>query len=264
MEKTKLISFTDSFHQAWRIWIEHFLKFTGLTTVIIFTTYLFSTTSVALLNWRARQVGEAALSWQSGVSYFIILAVLAILFVQFWGVIALYLLALKHGELSFHEAVLGVKKFFWDFVFLTILEIILSFLAALIGYFLVTIVGAILGLVADLNSINTYYNWLLIFPAFTSMVLANYLVFAAFCLLEKNLTAWQAIKQSFNLVRGRFWAILFRLLVASALVAVVVLLLGFVPWIGYALSGIILIPPLIIYTYVIYEDIKKVKPKNAL
>ena len=250
------ISFRKSLQETWKIWTEHFLKFLTITTIVIFCIYLFSTAGVGALFYEFQKIGKDALSWHSGVTYFLLLSLVAVIFVQLWGFLSLLVLVAKRGEISAHDAITGAKNFFFDFLVLLFLQILLYSLAALVGYIFVAIIGGVVGLIGGVNFLNNYYAWLGIFPIISTTVMAFYLMFSPFCLIDKKLFPWQALKASFSMVQGNFWRIVWRVTLASAIIIIAAIILSYTPYIGYALAGIIVIPTLFIYAHVLYEKLK--------
>jgi len=163
-----------------------------------------------------------------GVAWLVVLFVLIIVVLVVLMIllnISYIHIAFLDKEKSFRE-VLGVaKKFFWKYLWLVI----------------------IMGLLLILLFI------LLIIPGVIFMI---YWIFASYILMNEKKGAWESLKRSKQIVKGRWWRT-FGFMILIALVAIVVsLVAGFIPFIGGFVSTLILSPFITIFLKNFYLDMK--------
>lgn len=92
-------------------------------------------------------------------------------------------------------------------------------------------------------------------------VFTIFLTFAGFIIVEENLNTFAAIKKSIALVKESLWSVLGRALVINLFPMGAIYLLNFIQPIGF-LFTIFFIPYSFLLSYLLYEDIKRVRVQS--
>lgn len=112
-------------------------------------------------------------------------------------------------------------------------------------YFLATF---FVGLVVGLGAI------LLIIPG---IIFGIWYAFTIFLVFEKNLSVFDAMKQSKAMVRGKFWKVLGRFTLIAIFAVLVTLVLSYIPYVGSILISF-LAPLYLLPGYLLYKDISSI------
>ncbi len=97
-----------------------------------------------------------------------------------------------------------------------------------------------------------------VIPALFNMILANYVIFSLFILLENGGYALQAVKASAKMVHAHFFPVLWRLIASFTILILFVLFVQYIPVIGFALGGILALSLFNIYSAVLYQNLKSI------
>jgi hypothetical protein len=258
-----MLSITNTWQDAWQILIEHFFKFIFVSAVPLIIVYFFSLSTVGtfLVSIKTLSDPRQIFSLSSGFIYFAIVAIVIIAIVQIWSSIAVIVTVVNHRNIKIGEIFLKSLGFFWPFILMSILIGLIVTLGMLASYLLVTLLSIIVGLF-NLGILNRYYIISDYLPGILTAVLSVFLIFSPYFLVDAKINAWVAIRKSFRLVKGFFWPIAIRIIIAYAILSTITFILKFVPYIGYYLAILINIPILAIYTYVLYKDL--ITNSNAL
>jgi hypothetical protein len=134
----------------------------------------------------------------------------------------------KSEGFSFSKTFAFAKKNFWRYVRLILLTII-----CLIPLYILLIIPGI------------------IFTVFW--------VFSSYILLTGKNTAWESMKQSKVLVKGRWWTIFGYVLLLFIMIIVTSVVLGFIPFVGNIVSSLVLTPFMVLFFKNFYLTIKSEK-----
>lgn len=257
----EVISITNIWYDTWKILSDHFLKFLFVTAIPLLVTYIFYWSTIGSFVFSTKILENPAeiFSAKSGFVYFAIIAALIIFIVQIIGAIALLVTTVNHSNVKLTEIIYKSLDFFWSFVLLGIYFLIILVLGMLFGYILLAVLGALIGLLS-LDYLDIFFNSFISIPALITIIMAFFLVFAPYLLIDGQAKAWESMRKSFHLVKNYFWQIVIRLLIAYAIITTVAFILSFIPVVGASLAALISLPILTIYTYVLYQDIK---PKTS-
>jgi len=203
------------------------------------------------------------LSTSLSIFAFIILLLLSV-FVSASGIVAIGKI-IKGDELSVRMTFQSAWKIYWKFfvvVFLTSLIILGGSVAILV---VGNLVGSLLSIGLGLTSgiLNTVINIIgILLEAGTVVSLIAFifvftvrLAFSRFVFIDENLGIKASLTESMNLVKGKYWAILGRLLVFGVISWIIRIILSQIPY-GIGLVVMILCGGLFILpTYLLYKEI---------
>lgn len=91
------------------------------------------------------------------------------------------------------------------------------------------------------------------------IILAIWLCFSTYILIWENVKGIEALKRSKNLVSGYWWPVFWRFLGAGIIMAVLNMILNFIPLVGILVIAFVIAPVFMIYSALVYEEIKKIK-----
>lgn len=91
------------------------------------------------------------------------------------------------------------------------------------------------------------------------IVFAFWFVFAPYLFALENLKGMEALKQSMALVSGYWWSVFSRFLVFFLIAMMVSLVFSFAPLLGSLVNIFFIMPAGVIYGYLVYEDLKRMK-----
>lgn len=263
MQNAKSLSpISVSFHRAWYLFHRHFLK-------ILFAIALPLAVGLALL-WTAFGVTwfevKQTVSYEqlvdiftlsSPTAYMLLLAVLAGFVVQVFGLIAGPLVMIEHDTIKIKDIFPRAFNYFFRYLRLIFLVAGAVTVLFLISYLLITIITIIAGMMS-FNYIEPTLNVLsAIIPNLALLILIVFFIFAPFILIQTEERAYQSLVMSSVLVKNNFWSLALRLLVVMTCVFVIGVGLSFIPLVGFALSALVSSCIMIVYTYVLYEDVTK-------
>ncbi len=255
-----LISLSTLWHKWWDIFSTHFLFWVFISFIPWFLTYVafvivlgkFVTAFEAASSW------QELLGWQSSTLYFIIIGVLIIAVLQIFGTLALLVSAVNYRELNTKSIIAQTSKLFWKYLGLSLIMGLISLLAIIIGYFVITFLGMLIGLL-NLEVLTNWFNWLELIPLALGLFVSACLIFSPYSLIEKNNSIIKSIKHSLKLIRGHFLPVLIRLIIAYTIVLTLVVVFNLVPWVGPIAAITLSSPALVIYIYLLYNDLASIK-----
>ena len=132
----------------------------------------------------------------------------------------------KPENLSFDKTFAFARKNFWRYAGLALLTIV-----CLIPLYMLLIIPGI------------------IFTVFW--------IFSSYIFLSGNNGAWESMKQSKVLVKGKWWRVFGYGLLLSVIIIVISLVLKFVPFLGSIVSSLVITPFMILFFKNFYIDLKK-------
>lgn len=150
---------------------------------------------------------------------------LALIVLYFWTSISYVQIGLSNKEIPFRDTFAFARKNFWRYLGLTLLTII-----CLIPLFILLVIPGIIFLV--------------------------FWTFASYILLSGNDGAWESMKKSKALVKGRWWRVFGYLLLIVVIVFVVDTILGIIPFVGSIISSLVLTPFMILFFKNFWIDLK--------
>ncbi|MFH1537162.1 MAG: hypothetical protein ABID45_04185 [Patescibacteria group bacterium] len=266
MTKTKnsthfdLIPISTLWHKAWEIFSEHFLKFLAVTVipVLMFNVFQWLGLGSTVFSVNFLQNPMELLDFSKGYIYFLIILLLVLFFIHMIGTIALFLQSGKYNEYGIIQTFKNSFSLFWPFLLMSVLIGLIELLGLMVGYLLVALFGAVLGLFGQ-EILNLYFSWLLAIPFLINGIISIFVIFSPYLVIIKKMNAIKAIKESFMLVKGHFFAITFRLFTLYFAISLILIILSFIPAVGYIIGAFISLPFLIIYTFVLFKNLTEVK-----
>lgn len=258
-----MISIANTWQDTWQILTEHFFKFLFVSAVPLIIVYLFSWSTVGsfLVSIKTLSDPRQIFSFSSGFIYFAVVAIVIIGVIQIWSSIAILVTVANHRSVKLSEIFSKSLEFFWSFILMSMLIGLIIMIGMLISYLLVTMISIIIGLFS-LGILNRYYIISDFLPSIFTAIISVFLLFSPYFLVDAKTNAWVAIRKSFRLVKGFFWPIAIRLIIAYAMLSTISFICKFIPYVGYYLAILICIPTLAIYTFVLYKDL--ITNSNAL
>lgn len=97
---------------------------------------------------------------------------------------------------------------------------------------------------------------LLIIPA---ILFGVWFSLAEYVLVSEDKAGTEALKRSRELVKGYWWEVFGRFIVIGIILGGISLLLNFIPIIGQFLSQILFLPLYNVFSFLLYEDLKRIK-----
>ncbi len=253
-------SFSSLIQNSFAFLEVYFLELLFAVSLPLIVTYLFAwTTSGMYINKINAITNYQQLldlfSLQSGINYFAIIAVLVIAVTSLIGLISAPLVAVKHKDLTIRTIFPETLKYFWSFLGFAVLASVAYIIFFLIGSIINIIIAIVIGLfsVDLLNQWQAYFGTVI--PTLFTLIAVMLLVFGPYVLIDKHEGPWHAVITSIELVFKHFWGILIRLFVMLIPLTVIVLLLQFVPIVGFPLASILGLIISTAYIYTMYQDL---------
>lgn len=97
---------------------------------------------------------------------------------------------------------------------------------------------------------------LLIVPGF---IFAVWFLFAAYILIAEGVKGSAALSKSRELVRGRWWSIFGRMILLGLVAGGIGFIIALIPIVGQLIVNLLITPFSIVFLYLLYEDLKRVK-----
>ncbi len=97
---------------------------------------------------------------------------------------------------------------------------------------------------------------LLIIPG---IIFYIWFVFSPYVFAVENVSGEEALKRSRKLVKNYWWSVFLRIITVGLLISIVSLVEGWIPIVGPLVGAFFVVPFWIIYLYLIYEDLKRIK-----
>ncbi|MFH0819071.1 MAG: hypothetical protein V1898_03710 [Patescibacteria group bacterium] len=254
----EMLSVTDTWYEAWKILIHHFIKFILVSAVPIFIIYAFGWAIFGSFVFSASFLDNPAelFNASSGFVYFLIIALLIIIIAEFWGTISLILLTIKQADIKISRLIYQSLEFFGTFIILALLTILIAGIVTLADYIIITVLTALLGLI-NAEWVNAIFPFLSYITTLSYMLMSVFLLFAPYFIVDQSADAWSAIRKSFRLSKHYFWPILIRLAILYSVIYTVSFLLKFIPNYGDPIAIILSLPITTIYAYVLYNNLKQ-------
>lgn len=255
-----LISLTSLWHKWWDIFSTHFLFWVFISFIPWFLSYV---TMVVMLGkfitaLRTATSWQEILGWQASTLYFIIIGVLIIAILQIFGTLALLVGVVNYRELNTKSILAQTYKLFWKYLGLSLVMGLISLVVIVISYIIVSVLGMLIGLL-NLEILVNWFNWLKLIPLTLGLLLSAFLIFSPYSLIEKNNSIIKSIKHSFLLIRGHFWPVIIRLIIAYVVILTLVIIFNLIPLAGPVFAITLSSPALVIYVYLIYNDLASIK-----
>jgi hypothetical protein len=226
----KLIEINQLIKNTWEIYKKNFWNYCGIILVPIGINIL------ALVIILISGVGGFYF-WEAGGGFIFILISLIVYFTlivsHMWGVTALTYAVVSDHKIGIFESFKKSKHLILSFFWIGIL----TTLAVSLGFILLIIPG---------------------------IIFAIWFQFSTYILIKENKKGTQALSSSRKLVEGYWWSVFGRIVVSIIIGFLISFVCGIVPFIGSFLAVVLLYPFTIIYSYLIYKNIKEIKqPKVA-
>lgn len=87
--------------------------------------------------------------------------------------------------------------------------------------------------------------------------------FATYVLVVENIKGTKALSRSKFFVKGYWWSVFWRSIVLGMLMGIIALVLGFIPIAGGIIGEVLLTPFTIVFGFLLYEDLKRLKEGRA-
>jgi len=122
------------------------------------------------------------------------------------------------------------------------------------------------------KALSLFFPYLLIYIMFWLVILVGsifliipgiifyiYLNFSFFVLVEEGTKGVKALSRSKKLVKGYWWQVFLREIVIMIVLFVSAWVIGQIPVIGFSLGLVLATPFVLIFSYLIYKDLKRIK-----
>lgn len=251
---------STSFHRTWELFHRHFLKilFAIAVPIAVGLTLLWLALGVTWFEVKQTTTYEQLVSiftFSSPTAYMLFLAILASFIVQILGLIAGPLVMIEHDKITLKEIFPRAFNYFFRYLRLVLLVAGAVIILYVIAYLLITTITVLFGLMS-MNYIDPALNVLTaLVPNIGLLIMIIFFIFAPFILIQSEEGAYEALVMSITLVKGNFWNLTLRLFIVMACVFIIGVALSFIPYFGFALSTLVSSCIMIVYTYVLYEDI---------
>jgi len=158
-----------------------------------------------------------------------VVALIAMVFISLWISVSL-LIAIKERERE-----IGIKELFSmahhkiiSYFWISLLETVIIF----VGFLLFIIPGIIMSIWFSL---------------------------ALIVFISEDLKGRKALSRSKQLVKGHWWSVFWKFFVFNVIIMTISITVGLIPFIG-GFIGVLLMPLSIIFSFLIYENLKKINP----
>nr|MBD3359300.1 hypothetical protein [Candidatus Buchananbacteria bacterium] len=154
---------------------------------------------------------------------------------------------------KFIENLNSIKKYFWQFLILTIIINILFVIFNIpiyVSIFFFALDNLILGIIS------------LIFGLIITILLTSYLIFSPFLLIDKNTSWFESIKKSFSLTEKKLFQVIFNVIILALIIlilntiSVLVLQLDIIGLVLSTIIFIIMVFTAFIYLFAMYQKFK--------
>lgn len=259
------IAISKSYHDSVETYGRHFLKIAGVALIPhVISFLLFTSMQASVVSGFARIAEVADFFSFSNINLIVSLLILfTVLVIQVLGLAALVSMIVNHERISLLSAFEHALEYFWRVLGYLVALLLVSLVALVIGFLIVTALGIVFGLFS-LELLNSSFIWLdTIIPSVVTTLLANFFLFGFFSVVERNHSVGEAMRASYLMVRPRYWAVLVRVLILYALVFALAYVLQFLPQVGNLITVVVVSPFVLVYLFVLYNDLKDVKGTNA-
>lgn len=249
-------SVTKSYHDASALYGKHFAKLMAISLIPAGLAYVLSLAlKVSIIASLTSATGLADIFLPEHVSSVVTwLLIATIVFVQTLGVIALIYSVVHHETVSLLDAFEHALGYFFKFAVTAIIMVLVGIVGLIAGFIPVIILGIIVG-VLSLDALNLAFDWLTLIAPVVSAIFSTYVIFAPYVLIETHCSIRTALRKSRSLVRGHFWPTAVRLLIFYSAVAVLLVVLQFVPYVGSLVSLLTITPFTVVYIYTLYKHL---------
>lgn len=182
-----------------------------------------------------------------------------IIIVQLLGNIAVTYIVVHQERTGIVNAYEHAMEFFWRFVKLGVALFCITILGYLAGIFIMMIIGIVLGKF-NIELVTDAFTWLSLLPVIMGSIVSIFFIFAGYDILDRDVNVMKGLSRSFHLVRGHLFAVLVRAGLLYAAVAVLVLALRLLPFIGNMIALIFIAPFSVLYLSTLYNNLKTLKP----
>lgn len=260
MESTtthRLPSITASWHSAWTIFHERFWMFVAITILpqIVTSGAVYLLSNVLIGNIQASGSLGAALNLNNPMLYVLAASTLLLFVLQLFAAVAVIVAATKRGHVGLMQAFDEARHAVWSFFVVSILATLVALVAVIVGYVIIALVTAVL-VAVHIPDTSVWFNSLTTIPyALSLLVVAKYILAGVVVVVEKK-SAVKAMGRSAELMHGHYWHMVLRLLIVYAVIFFVIFGASFIPYVGGLLAAALSIPFGVIYTFVLFEELK--------
>lgn len=251
---------STSFHRTWELFHRYFLKilFAIAVPIAVGLTLLWVALGVTWFEVKQTTTYEQLVSiftLSSPTAYMLLLTLVAGFIVQILGLIAGPLVMIERDKIKLTEIFPRAFNYFFRYLRLVLLVAAAVIILYVIAYLLITIIAVLFGLM-NIGYIDPALNILTaVVPNIGLLIMMIGFIFAPYLLIQVKEGAYQALVMSVVLVKGNFWSLAVRLLIVMTCLFIIGVALSFIPYFGFALSTLVSSCIMIVYTYVLYEDI---------
>lgn len=262
-----VISISKSYHDTVEFYIHNFWKLLAVTLIpSLLTAALFFSFTISTFSalYQLPLAGSLFSSFNGGDGIneqWLITGgiLLTILVVDTLGLIALILSVTREGREHILRSFENSLVYFWRFIGLGVLLFMVSVVGLFVGFALVAVIGIILG-AFSLDLVDAVFFWTdTIIPSLVASAFTVFFIFAKFIMIEDNTSLGAALLQSVRLVRGHFWPVAIRVMLAYVVASTLALGIYLLPQVGSFLALAVVTPLPFIYLWVLYRDLKALK-----
>lgn len=260
----EVVSISKSYHDTVEFYIRHFWKLLAVTLIpSLLTAALFLSLTISTFSALYQlPLADSFFNSGSGINGQWLITggiFLTILVVDTLGLIALILSVVHEGREHILRSFENSLVYFWRFIGLGLLLFVVSVVGLFVGFALVAVLGIILG-AFSLDLVDAVFFWTdTIIPSLVASAFTVFFIFAKFIILEENKSLGAALLESVRLVRGHFWPVAIRVMLAYAVSSTLALGIYLLPQVGSFLALAVVTPLPFIYLWVLYRDLKTLK-----
>lgn len=256
----QVIAVSKSYHDTVEIYIKNFIKLAGITLIPNLLTYfLLISLKASVISAAARLVNLGDFFSLTNVNFVVSLLLLAtIAIVQIIGLVALTYMSVHHERVSILSSFEHSLEFFWRFVGLGIVLMLIAGIGLLIGSLFIILIGSPIAS-TSVESFNSVFGWLTFIPLTLSAILSTFFIFAGYSIVDKNHSITKGLQHSFHLVFGHFWPVVVRALLVYVVTTILLLAIQMIPQIGDTISVMLVAPFSVVYLFILYQDLTKIK-----
>jgi hypothetical protein len=188
----------------------------------------------------------------SANTYLIIAAILVIIVINIFGLIANPIVASYNKHITWKTIIPESAKFFFSYIGLTLLISLTLFGILVLSYFICTLIVGIFGYINHAYFTTVFSTLIPLVPSLISLFSGIFFIFAPYALVNNQTGAWPALLTSGHLVKQNLFGVVVRLGLLLIILALLSSILQFIPLFGWSLAIMISNITLTVFNYTLY------------
>lgn len=259
MNKQHIIRVDHILKKSWQVYKNQYKKFLVVPIVMMIILSVVGYLNSHLIINSIEKTGSllgALTSLSHPTVYVLIISAIITIVVQYIGLISLVILAQRNeGVVSYGNLIRRGFDYFWKYIGYSIIVALINILVIFIVYIPAILIGIIIYFIHN-DNFDITFGILGVIPAIAGILYVYYYIFSPYLITEGKGVV-ESLKLSKGLIRSRWLSILWRIIVIYIITLVIGYVLSLIPYVGVALAVIVFLPLVIIYSFVIYQDIKE-------